>query len=304
MKKAFLLGAGLGTRLRPLTNTVPKPLVPVFHRPLACHALDHLAEAGIEEVAINTHHLHQEWERTFPDATYRDLQLHFFHERELLETGGGIKNIATFIGDDSVLVYNGDILTNIDLQGLIARHRSGGGSITLASRSTGPGLHLEVQGEQVIDIRNKLGRGAGTHQFTGIYCLEPEVLDLIPPREKISIIPAFLTLAQGEKLGAFDADKGHWLDLGTREAYLETHGIGGEMPPGLDHPRVHQSARVVADAHIENSWIGPDCVVGAGALVRDSILWPGTVVTAGARLERCIVHSSTPVSGTHEDRDL
>lgn len=304
MKKAFLLGAGLGTRLQPMTNTVPKPLVPVFHRPLASHALDHLKEAGVEEVAINTHHLHQEWERTFPDQTYRGLRLHFFHEEDLLETGGGIKNIAPFIGQDALLVYNGDILTNIRINELMNHHQASGNVATLAVRSQGPAPHLAVKDGRVIDIRNQLEVAEGTHQFTGIYCINPEILKLIPPDEKVSIIPAFLALSGQGKLGAFCADEGHWLDLGTREAYLETHGIGAPLETGQDLSPVHPEAQLEKGATIVNSWVGPGCQVGKGAQLTDCLLWPNTSVAAEAQLNNCIVHSAQVISGTHERKDL
>ena len=89
MRKAFLLGAGLGTRLKPLTDTLPKPLIPLENRPLITHAMDHLIKAGIVEIAINTHHLPEAWPAAFPDATYRGASLSFFYEPDLLETGGG-----------------------------------------------------------------------------------------------------------------------------------------------------------------------------------------------------------------------
>lgn len=304
MKKAFLLGAGLGTRLQPLTHTAPKPLVPVFHRPLATHALDHLLAAGISVVAINTHHLHAEWRRAFPKGKYRGLALHFFHEEQLLETGGGIKNIASFISGDPLLVYNGDILTNIRIDELIAEHLSSSRLATLAVRSNGPATHLAVSGKQVTDIRNQLGIAHGSHQFTGIYCLDASILDRIPPAEKVSIIPTFLELASEKQLGAYDADEGHWLDLGTREAYLATHGIGEELEAGLDVARIHESAQIAEGALITNSWIGPNCRVGPHAVITDSILWPNTSVNPDSHLEKCIVHSSTPVSGQHENVDL
>lgn len=304
MTKAFLLGAGLGTRLRPLTDTVPKPLVPVFHRPLATHALDHLAEAGIREVAINTHHLHEAWLKTFPDSRYRDLTLHFFHEPMLLETGGGIKNIASFIEQDSLLVYNGDILTNIDLKALIARHRSSLNAATLAVRSDGPARHLAEDQGQIIDIHRKLARADGTHQFTGLYCLDAEVLDLIPAQEKISIIPAFLALASAGRLGSFLADEGHWLDLGTREAYLETHGIGAPAIASESAPQIHPTAQVSPTATVINSWVGPGCAVGENAVIENSILWPGTSVGSGASLSHCIVHRGSEVAGVHSAEDL
>lgn len=304
MTKAFLLGAGLGTRLRPMTNTVPKPLIPVFNRPLATHALDHLIAAGISEVAINTHHLHDEWQRTFPDGTYGSAKLHFFHEEQLLETGGGIKNIASFIGDDSILVYNGDILTNIRIDKLITGHLSSNNTATLAVRSDGPAKHLAVEGYSVRDIRNQLGVAEGTHQFTGIYCIDPEILELIPAHEKISVIPAFLKLASKNLLGAYPADSGHWLDLGTRETYLATHGIGSPAPFNIQEQAIHPTAQIHPSAQISNSWIGPNVKVTANCEISDSILWPGTQLAAGSQLRNCILHSSQLMSGIFDGDDL
>lgn len=307
MRKAFILGAGLGTRLRPLTNTLPKPLIPVFHRPLVTYALDHCLSAGIEEFAINTHHLPEAWHSAFPEGSHRGARITFFHEPDLLETGGGIKNIEDWIGDDSILIYNGDILTDFAIAELMAAHQRSGNVATLGTRTTGPARHLAVDGDQVIDIRNQRGVAEGTHQFTGLYCITPEILGLIPPAEKISVIPAFIKLAGRGKLGHHVLDGGEWIDLGTREAYLAAHGL----PAGTNHPQLlanepalHPDAAIDESAEIADSIIGPGCHVGAGAVVRESILWPGTHVSAGARLTNTIVHSSNPASGPHRDADL
>jgi NDP-sugar pyrophosphorylase family protein len=186
IRKAFLLGAGLGTRLRPLTDALPKPLIPVLGAPLIRYAIDHCAAAGITEFAINTHHLPETWKDYFPGSREGSGEspcaprIDFFHEPVLLETGGGIKNIEEWIAGEPILVYNGDILANPDLARLISTHRASGNLATLGVRSNGPALHLALDGRQVVDIHHKLGVAAGTHQFTGIYCIEPELLDSIP----------------------------------------------------------------------------------------------------------------------------
>ncbi|NJR43026.1 MAG: NTP transferase domain-containing protein [Akkermansiaceae bacterium] len=181
VKKAFILGAGLGNRLRPLTDRLPKPLVPLFHRPLAEWAMAACVKAGIEKFAINTHHLPGAWEG-FGGKNAVTL----FHEPILLETGGGIKNISSWIGDDSVLVHNGDIFSTLSLEKLIAAHESSGLPVTLALRSQVTDQHIAIDpsGTLVTDIRNQLGRAAGTHGFSGIYCLNASFLDLIPANEK------------------------------------------------------------------------------------------------------------------------
>lgn len=297
MRKAFLLGAGLGTRLQPLTHTLPKPLIPFANRPLVTHALDHCLAAGITDFAINTHHLHEAWHQAFPNGTYRGATLTFFHEPDLLETGGGIKNIADWINGDPVLVYNGDIVTDLPIDRLITGHMSSNNTATLAVQDHGPALHLAIDGHKVTDIHGKLQGQTGTHQFTGIYVIDPEILDLIPANEKISIIPAFLELSKRGQLGAYHV-KGtpRWLDLGTRESYLEaSFSIT---------PEISGEAQIAPDAVIEHSWIGHGCLVESGATLKNCILWPGTRVLKDAQLTNCIVHSKSPASGTHDDADL
>ncbi|MDA7919850.1 sugar phosphate nucleotidyltransferase [Akkermansiaceae bacterium] len=297
MRKAFLLGAGLGTRLQPLTKTLPKPLIPFANRPLITHALDHCLQAGITDFAINTHHLHETWDRFFPNGKYRDANLTFFHEPELLETGGGIKNIADWIKDDPVLVYNGDIITDFPIDRLMTGHMASNNTATLAVQNHGPDLRITVDGHRVTDVRGLIHQQQGTHQFTGIYVIDPEILKIIPPNEKISIIPAFVELIKQGELGAYHV-KGHpkWLDLGTRETYLEASLA---IPP-----KVSREARISETANIQNSWVAQNAIVESGAIIKDSILWPDTHVLQDAELTNCIIHSNSPTSGVHKSADL
>ncbi len=297
MRKAFLLGAGLGTRLQPLTHTLPKPLIPFANRPLMTHVLDHCIAAGISDFAINTHHLHEAWHQAFPEGSYRGAKLTFFHEPILLETGGGIKNIAEWINGDPILVYNGDIITDLPIDRLMTGHMASNNVATLATQDHGPALHLAIEGHRITDIRGLVNGQEGQHQFTGIYCIDAEILDLIPADEKISVIPAFLELIKRGQLGAYHV-KGtpQWLDLGTRESYLEA---SFSMTP-----EVHAEADIAPSAQITNSWIGPGCTVEDGAHIQDSILWAGSSVLRDAQLTNCIVHSTSPVTGVHQDADL
>ncbi len=295
MKKAFILGAGLGNRLRPLTSRLPKPLVPLFHRPLAEWAMAACSQAGIEKFAINTHHLPEAWTHF---GTGNDVTL--FHEPVLLETGGGLKNIADWIANDSLLVHNGDIFSTLPLEKLIAAHEASGLPVTLALRSDGIARHiaLDPSGALVTDIRKQLGHTDGTHVFSGIYCVSPGFLDLIPANQKISVIPAFLELAKIGQLGAIVLDEGVWLDLGDRESYLQAHR---ELDLG---PAIHSSAIVEDGAVVERSVIGPFSHIEAGAVIRDSVVWENSRVGDGAVLERCIVFTTDPVTGNHQEEDL
>lgn len=304
--RAFLLGAGLGTRLQPLTSVLPKPLIPLFHRPLIYHSLDHCRAAGIRDFAINTHHLPKKWAAPFGaldqvgnfEGSYVDSQVTFFHEPNLLETGGGIKNIESWVSGEPILVYNGDILATIDLPRLIATHREGNQLATLALRSEGPALHMAIEGDRIVDIHKLLDTASGTHQFTGIYCIEPEILDRIPANEKVSIIPTFLELAKEGLLAASFHDEGLWLDLGTREAYLQAHRVP-EIGPAL-----HPTATIDPTASVVDSTIGPFAEVGPHCRLTNCVVWPHARIEPGAQLTNCVVYSSTSVTGSSRDADL
>ncbi len=280
--KAFILGAGLGTRLRPLTDLLPKPLLPVFHRPLVSFALDQCLEAGISSFAVNVHHLPHAWREAFPSLingqpSYQGFPLRLFYEPVLLETGGGLKNIAEWIEGDPLLIYNADILTTIDVAALMHHHSVSGKVATLALRSEGPAAHVEFDAASglVSDIRGLLTGAAGSYQFSGVYCVNAEILDLIPAGEKISIIPAFLQLAELGLLGGIVLDDGLWADIGTSEAYFDIHrrsDLG---------PRIHPLAQVDPLAFVDEfSIVGQQAEVAAGAVVEGSIVWPGARVGA------------------------
>jgi NDP-sugar pyrophosphorylase family protein len=269
-------------------------MVPLFNRPLVAWTLDACKQVGIHRVAINTHHLPEAWN------TLADDQITFFHEPVLLETGGGLKNIEEWMGGEPVLVHNGDIFSTLSLRRLISAHQASGLPVTLAVRSVGEARHIALNHieDRVVDIREKLGKADGTHVFTGIYCVSPAFLKLLPKGEKISVIPAFLELAKEGKLGAIVLDGGLWLDLGERDSYLAAHR---DLNLG---PAIHPDAVIGEGAVVEGSVVGPGTVIEAGARVVDSVVWANARIDADADLTRCIVCSGDPVSGRHENEDL
>ena len=304
MLKAFVLGAGLGTRLRPLTEQLPKPLVPYFHRPLIEHVFDHLLQAGVTEFVVNTHHLPEAYPQAFPEGHYRGARLTFRHEPVLLETGGGIANIADLMGDEPFLVYNGDILTDLPLEPLIQAHQQNDNFVTLALRTSGPSLCVAYDAQQgiITDILNRLGSGdPGTHQFTGVYMVSPQFVRELTPGKIESVVPVWLRLIQaGNRIGAVVIDDGDWCDLGDRDSYLDAHvQCNNSLPP------LHPEARIALSAALYGkNTIGPNAVVGESAVLEDCILWPGAVAEPGANLKRCIIRSGISASGTHVNADF
>jgi NDP-sugar pyrophosphorylase family protein len=184
------------------------------------------------------------------------------------------------------------------LQRLVEVHRASGLPVTLALRSQGDARHIAWQDGKVIDIRNRLGRAEGTHVFSGIYCMNAELLEYLPDEAVVSVIPAFLRLAQEQRLGCVVIDEGEWWDLGERDSYLEAHQhlMRGNA--------IHPTARIAERVSIERSCIGANAVIGAGSVIRDSVIWRDSRILEDCRLERCIVCSGQDVSGSHRDADL
>lgn len=297
--KAFILGAGLGTRLKPLTDSLPKPLVPLYHEPMVNYAMRHCMSAGITDFAINTHHLPDAWGEYYPEGEFEGAGIEFFYEKVLLETGGGIKNIAPFIGDEDLLVYNGDILTDLDLSALMEAHVNSGDVATLALFPTGPNCNVAVDEGRIVDMRHARGVHPGNHQFTGIYCISPEILDLIPANEKISIVPAFLELIEQGKLGAFVSESATWHDLGSRASYFDAHDLLRAQSNPID---VKAMIDPSADICVESCVIGGGASIGKNVKLKNTIIWPGASVADDADLTDCIVRHEA--SGIHTGQDL
>lgn len=315
VSSAFVLGAGLGTRLRPLTDAWPKPLIPVFQKPLITFAMDHLISAGIERFAVNTHHAAGAYSSVFPGGTYREKEILFRHEDPVLETGGGIRNIRDWIGGETVIVYNGDILADVPLEPAIEAHFTNRNIVTLVLRSSGGPLHVACDEETglVTDIRNMLEtNSAKSYLLTGIYLIDPAFVKEIPAAEKISVVPIWLRMIQtGKRVGAVVVDDGHWWDLGNRKEYLRVHReLADSSFPSYPIPdagwkdRIHPTAEVSPKARVEGSVIGPGVTVAAGAEVTQSILWSGVTVEPESTVRGCIVRHGAKVSGAHEDIDL
>ncbi|MBI4633265.1 MAG: nucleotidyltransferase family protein [Deltaproteobacteria bacterium] len=224
MKTAFILGAGLGTRLRPLTDDRPKPLITVGGRPLITFAMEHLLSIGIERFLINTHHRAEVFHTVFPDGRWGGIPLIFRHEPELLDTAGGLKNIEDLLeADDTLIVYNGDVISNLPLTRLIAAHAENKSEVTLALRSAGSPLNVNIDARsEVCDLRHVLGNpGVRSCLFTGIYIVEKRFLARLTAGLKLSVIDVFLDMIKNKTgtVGGVMIDEGEWHDIGSPEEY-------------------------------------------------------------------------------------
>jgi NDP-sugar pyrophosphorylase family protein len=311
ISQAFVLGAGLGTRLRPLTEELPKPLVPIFQKPLITFALDHLIDLGISKIFINTHRLPETFAAAFPGNRYSGLELNFVNEPVLLETGGGIKNIEAQLGREPFLTYSGDVLTDVPLQPLLDEHFNRGNDVTLALRQTDLGSAIAFRDGRVVDISGRRGI-PGNFDFANIAIWNSAIFNRIPAGQKISFIPILGEwISQGGKIGGVVLDKGEWFNLGSRAEYFDVHRaiLAGWRPAYVKETSwtapIHPSAVIDPSATIRGcSVIGKDCRVSARALLDNTIVWPGSQIASNAELFGCIVRARKTATGTHRDIDI
>jgi len=308
---AFILAAGLGTRLAPLTDLLPKPLVPVFHKPLLTFALDSVIAAGFGEIAFNTHHLPGAFAAEFGfEPVYRGRKLRAFHEPLLLDTGGGIRNARPGLGGGTFLVYNGDILADMPLARLLERHRESGALATLLLRPGGGKANVlfDPAGGLIRDLRGELVATEGTPVvYSGIALFEQGIFDWIPSEGPYSVIDALIAaMRAGEQVGGLLVEEGLWIDLGTPASYLEAHRLlaAGSAPSYLAESgwpvTVHPEARVFPGAVFEGTVaVGPGAVIGKNARIKDTVIWPGAIIGADAVIDDCVVSGRVPVGGRH-----
>ncbi len=236
----MILAAGLGTRLRPLTDRLPKPLLPIAGQPLIYYTLSWLASAGIRRVMINLHYQGERIREALGDGSRFGVDVSYSDEPEILGTGGGLKRVERFFSDGPFLVVNADVLTTLDPRALIADHAARRSLATLAVREDHDvaaygAIGLDSQGR----IRRFLGRGTWTGStlqdvmFTGIHVVDPRVFSDIPTGVFSPITDAYIALVErGEPLFGYKTDA-FWIDIGTPDRYAlaERAATDGILPP-------------------------------------------------------------------------
>jgi mannose-1-phosphate guanylyltransferase len=310
--QAFVLGAGLGTRLRPLTDDLPKPLVPIFQKPLITFAFDHLIAAGITKFFVNTHHQPERFADSFPTKSYRDIAIEFRNEPLRLETGGGIKNAESWLGAKPFIVYSGDILTDVDLPSLIEEHFQKENDVTLALRKTGLGADVVLRDGRIVAIRKK-GEPPGDYDYAGISLWNAGIFERIPPATKISFIPILVDwIRQGGRIGGLVLSERKWFNIGTRVDYLEVHRTIAQehwRPAYVKEKSwptwIASDATVSPTAQLAGFYsIGTKCSVHEHAILENTILWPDAQIASRSRLQNCIVRSHRKAQGVLHDLDI
>ena len=301
--KAVILVGGEGTRMRPLTETVPKPLLPLMDRRSLDHVLDHLARHGVHEVVLSSPYLEQEF-HPFIEARRGDPSITWITETHALGTGGAIVNALEEAGDEPFFALNGDILTDLDLTAMRAFHDAEGAAVTIALHHVDDarafGLVATDGGGRVLEFREKPEDPVPGDVNAGTYLIDPAVLAAWTPGASASIerdiFPA--VIAEGHPVFGFVADA-YWLDLGTPEKYLQAHF---DMFEGKVHGVAYPAPWVAEGAVVDlaarlGRWvaIGAGARVGPDATVEDSVLHRGAAVGAGARVVGSVLASSAIV---------
>jgi len=319
--QAIILVGGEGARLRPVTSRVPKPLAPVVERPFVAYILDDLARHGVERAIFSTGYLAAAIEAQIGDGAGYGLQVDYAVEAEPLGTAGAVANCADKLDDGSFYVFNGDVLSDVDLTALAALHAGKGGMgtifLTPVEDPRRYGLVELRKDGSVASFLEKPGEWEGTALINaGVYVLEHEVLEMIPRGRLFSIERGvFPRLAQAGSLYGY-VDSGYWRDIGTPESYLQAHfdilertvntavaDMLGEqylyVAPSAD---IDAKARIVPPCYVgerarveAGARVGPLAVLGAGAVVAEgatileSVIQAGVVIGAYAQVERSIV---------------
>jgi NDP-sugar pyrophosphorylase family protein len=326
IRTAFVLGAGLGTRLRPLTDLVPKPLLPIFGKPIITFVLDHLIAHGVERFVINTHHLPDQINQLFeaetgeqelvPTGCYRGREVRVVYEPALLETGGGIRNAAPLLGDEPFFVYSGDLLTDLDLHQLVDIHFSDGHGVTLALRTTGlsSDVSFDAGAGLVVDVRQMLKSGIpGAFDFANISVWDPAAIEEIPTDKKTSFIPVLVDwISRSGRVGGAVVEDGRWFNIGKRAEYLRIHRViarEGWRPAYLAEAgwpaSVDPGAKVSLGAEIsEDSWVGANSLIESAAKLRNAIAWPNSIIRTGVELTRCVVAGGEVRQGVFDEYDF
>ncbi len=307
--KAVVMAGGEGTRLRPMTSSMPKPLLPVANRPIMEHVLRLLRLHGLTEVVVTVQFLASLVRNYFGDGEELGMVLHYANEEVPLGTAGSVKNAEEQLSGDSFVVISGDALTDIDLSALIAYHKEKGALVTVClTRVQDPvefGITITDDEGRVERFLEKptWGQVFSDTVNTGIYVMEPEVFDYVPAGKSVDwsseVFPKLL--AEGKPIYGYVAE-GYWEDVGTHESYVKAQAdvLTGKVDTEIDAFETAPGVFVAEGAEIDPAAIikGP-CLIGAYAKIEagvelreHTVIGSNVVVKSGAFLHRAVVHNN------------
>jgi NDP-sugar pyrophosphorylase family protein len=290
--KAMILAAGLGTRLRPLTEKRPKALMPVANKPILARVIEYLKAHGVSEIVVNAHHHHGQLLNYIDSGRPFGLPIQVRVEEEILGTGGGIKNTEDFWDEAPFLVINGDVLTDIDCAEAYENHLKSGALVTLVLHDCEPFNQIQVDDRgNILDIAKQ--NLAGRLAFTGIHIISPDLLSHIPRGVFYDIIASYRNLiSSGNQVRGFISRSHHWRDIGSLQSYIEAN-----RELAASKFMIHPGCEIDPSAKLED-WavVGEKSVLEKGAILRASILWEGVKVRKDVRIVNSVVTASREVT--------
>jgi mannose-1-phosphate guanylyltransferase len=299
---AVILVGGKGTRLRPLTLSAPKPMLPTAGVPFLTHLLSRIAASGIEHVVLGTSYKAETFEEEFGDGSKLGLQIDYVIEKDPLGTGGGIANVTPKLRNDTVMVFNGDVLSGADLNAMLATHQERQADVTLhLVRVSDPRAFGSVPTDtdgNVLAFLEKTEDPTTDQINAGTYIFRRDVIDRIPRGREVSVerevFPALLT--GGAKVCGY-VDMSYWRDMGTPEDFVRGSAdlVRGIAPsPALGGHRgeslVHDGASVAPGALLYGGTVvGRGAEIGAGVRLDGAVIFDGARIEPGAVVERSII---------------
>jgi mannose-1-phosphate guanylyltransferase len=312
--QAIVLVGGEGTRLRPLTENVPKPALTLVDRPFLAYMIEWLAGHGVTEVVLACGFLPDVLQAALAGEEERaGVRIRYVSEPQPLGTAGAIRFAADALGEeleDRFLALNGDVLTDLDLSALLRSHRESGATATIGLHpvedSAAFGLVRRGEEGEVREFLEKTGEAAPGEVNAGIYVLERSVLERIPPGENVSIEREVFPRLVGRGLHGLRLD-GYWMDIGTPDRYLQASWdilegrVTTRVEPTAPSVSIDLGAEVDAAATVgPRAVVGPGCRVDAGAQLVESVLLSGCAVGANARLHGSILAPGAEVAAGAE----
>ena len=302
--KAVILAAGLGTRMRPLTDKTAKPALPVLNEPLIVRTLRELKRAGVGEVMINLHHRPDTIRAAIPHGDL-GLKIKYSRETAILGTGGALRKVRSWVGRDPLFVVNGDVIFDFDLKAMVTAHRRSSALATLALKpNTNPKKYRPVITDRtgrILSIRGlPTGKKGSISLFASVHIIEPAILDRLPAGESDTVGDLYIPLLrEGAHLQGV-RQNGVWHDLGSPSGYLKAQARLLADHGSKRSVRIDPSVRVGKGARVLRSVVGAGCVIEPSARIEGSVVWEGALVKSGASLKGCIVMAGTEVpKGLH-----
>jgi mannose-1-phosphate guanylyltransferase len=305
-----VLCAGLGTRLRPLTERLPKPALPVIDAPLIRRHFQLAKSIGADDLAINTHHLPDAMRSCAEkEAAAIGLPLRVSHEAQIQGTGGGIRDAMAGRGHELVVALNGDTLFDVDLSAVLKAHRTSGAEATLVLAPLPRGeKYAAVEADRVMRIKRIAGsgskeRGLTPWHFTGVHVLGLAFFTYVAPKGPVDINrDVYPEMIDRGLVVAGVVERGYWSDVGTPERFLALHRdfLSGKVPENCAakaRPAVHPDARIAAGARVVGRcFVGRGAQIGEGATIGPfAFIGSGSAIGRGARVRRSVVISGTRV---------